>query len=208
MKTKINIILIAVLLLTACNQKKEAKPINSNAKPVNTETKDTLKTSEIAKSNNASFNKIMDAIKLKKTPLVDSTNFDNFNKTAFFNKQEVNSLKLEKIYPEFYKQGYNYKATASYKIQQSQDFHTVVLTTYKGDQEMESTLIIYNLNGELIDFKIISYDEIAEGISRITSKIENNTLTITSVIWLDEKQENIEIFTININGKIKPILDN
>ena len=70
---------------------------------------------------------------------------------------------------------------------------------------MESTLINYSLNGELIDYKTISYDEIAEGWSRTESKIEKDKLTITDILWVDEKQEEITYFKIASNGKITPI---
>lgn len=158
------------------------------------------------KVRNSSFDKIINAIELKKTPLIDSTNFDNFNKTNFFNKLEVNSLQLEKIYPNFYSEGHNYKTTSSYKIELSEKFHAIVLTTYKGGHEMESALMNYDLGGALIDFKIISYDEIAEGWSQIVSKIEKNKLTITNILWVEEKQEEIEIYEINAAGKIKPAI--
>lgn len=206
-----NIIAVLILLLLSCSGKKEKKPMLTNTKVNNEQIVDSAKIdlSEVdspEKVRNSSFDKIINAIELKKTPLIDSTNFDNFNKTNFFNKLEISILKIERIYPQFYKEGHNYKTTSSYKIEFSEKFHSIVLTTFKGDHEMESALINYDLDGKLIDFKVISYDEIAEGWSQIVSKIEKNKLTITNILWLDEKQEEIEIFEINAAGKIKPAI--
>jgi len=153
---------------------------------------------------NVGFNDIINEIQFKTQPIVDSTNFDNTNVVKHFNLISVNNLQLVKIYPHFYSENYNYKASSSYRIDLSNNFHTVVLNIHKGENEMESVLINYKLNGELIDYKVISYDEIAEGWSRIESNIEDNRITIKNILWIDEKQETIEIFNINENGNIIP----
>lgn len=203
-----NIVAVLVLLLLSCSGKKEKKPMLTNSKVNNEQIVDSPKIdlSEVdspEKIENSSFDKIINTIELKKTPLIDSTNFDNFNKISFFNKLEISILQIEKIYPQFYKKGHNYKTTSSYKIELSEKFHAIVLTTFKGDHEVESALINYDLDGKLIDFKIISYDEIAEGAFSIISKIERSKLTISNITWYDEKQEETEIFEIDAGGEIK-----
>lgn len=198
MKYRSIVFSLLILLLLSCSEKKEKKPI------VNTLKNNKEQIIDLSKKNEDSiFHKIIHKIKIKTIPLIDSTNFDNFKKKNFYNKQEVSILQLEKIYPEFYNEGYYYKTTSSYRIELSNDFYSIILTSFKGDQEIESALVNYDLKGKIIDYKIISYDEIAEGVSRIESKVEKNKLTIKNVLWMDEKQETTEIFEIDVMGKIK-----
>ncbi|MDH7447579.1 hypothetical protein [Aquimarina sp. 2201CG14-23] len=154
---------------------------------------------------NSSFQGIINTIKTKSIPLVDTTNFDDFIEEEDYKKVDEKGLKLEEIYPNFYKEDHNYRAIASYRLAFSQKFHTVVITVLKGDHEMESVLVNYNMNGDIIDSKVIAYDEIAEGQSRIESKIEQGKLTINNILWIDEKQETTEAFKIDEKGKIKPV---
>ncbi|WP_435314094.1 SH3 domain-containing protein [Cellulophaga fucicola] len=153
----------------------------------------------------SNFKTIASLIKTRTLPTLDTTNFDNFSQDNFYNKEAIAVLQLQKIFPNYFKEGYNNKSIASYRLEFSKNFYSLVIITYKGDHEMESTLINYSLNGELIDYKTISYDEIAEGWSRTESKIEKDKLTITDILWVDEKQEEITYFKIASNGKITPI---
>ena len=67
---------------------------------------------------------------------------------------------------------------------------------------MESILVNYDLQGQLIDSIVISYDEIAESWSRIESKVELNKVTITKTLWIEEQQEEIKVWRIIGDGKI------
>ena len=86
---------------------------------------------------------------------------------------------------------------------------------------METLLINYRLDGSLIDYKVVSYDEIAEGWSKIESLIEANLLTITRTTWYDVKVEETKMqpnvpnqehstdgFTIMSESEISDKLDN
>jgi len=157
---------------------------------------------------NSSFQSLISTIKTKSVPLVDNTNFDDFIEKEDYKKVDEKGLKLEEIYPDFYKEGYNYRAIASYRVEISKAFHSVVVTILKGDHEMESVLINYDLDGNITDSEVISYDEIAEGQSRIESKIEDNKLIVNNILWVDKKQETTEVFEILDNGKIKLITTN
>jgi len=172
----------------------------------------------------SSFNKIINEIKTKTIPLIDSTNFNNLKSTDFYNAKQLKALQVKRIYPKidnkikfestnkdgkppytYYMTKEDFKVAASYKIKFSKDFHSIVLTVLKGDHEMESVLINYDLNGGIIDFKIISYDEIAEGAVNKYSKIENNIITIIDEVYFDEKQVDTTKFHINRNGEINQI---
>lgn len=63
-------------------------------------------------------------------------------------------------------------------MKRTEIFHTVVITIKKGDNEMESRLINYDLDGNIIDSKVMAYDEIAEGMSMTNSKIERGKITV------------------------------
>lgn len=67
---------------------------------------------------------------------------------------------------------------------------------------MESILINYGLNGKIIDSKVVSYDEIAEGQSQINSKIKKDMLTVDTIFWGNEKQITTTTFKILDSGRI------
>ncbi|WP_299312664.1 hypothetical protein [uncultured Aquimarina sp.] len=169
-----------------------------------------IKEDEVFKNQfqDSNFNYVIDKFKTRSLPLIENTNFDSFIEEEDYKKVNEKALKLEEIYPNFNKEGYNYRTIASYRIQMSKTFHSIVVTILKGDHEMESVLINYNLVGGIIDSKVISYDEIAEGQSRIESKIKGNKLTVNNILWIDEKQEKREVFELKDDGKIKPVIVN
>ncbi|WP_025663139.1 PA3715 family protein [Aquimarina megaterium] len=196
-----NLYILVLLVLTSCSEKAKGKEeIVVKEQDAVAESIDPAK--EI---DTISFNKIISEIKTKSTPLIDATNFDSFIDEDDYKKVDVKALKLEKIYPNFNKEGHHYRAINCYRIELSKAFYSVVVTILKGDHEMESVLINYDSNGDLIDSKVISYDEIAEGQSRIESKIEENKLTVNNILWIDEKKVETASFQIKANGKIEPI---
>lgn len=152
---------------------------------------------------NTPFLELFKKFKKKALPLIDSTNFDNFHQKNFLTREDVNVLQLTIIYPNFFKVGYEFRASPSYKITFSKAYYTLIFIFLKGDHEMESVLVNYDLNGKLIDFKVIAYDEIAEGWSRIESKIEKYKLTITNIFWAEEKEVTTTVFVVDTFGKIR-----
>lgn len=193
-------ILILLTLISCAPSTKEKEEIVAKAQDAVEFVGDSSK-----KKDDISFIKIVNDIKIKSTPLIDSTNFDMFIDEDDYKKVDVQVLNLEKIYPNFNKEGYNYRAIASYRVEISEEFHSIVVTILKGEHEMESILINYDFEGNIMDSKVISYDEIAEGQSRIESKIEENKLTINSIQWIDEKKVETTSFQIKANGKIELI---
>ena len=157
------------------------------------------------KQNTDRFNQIISTINTKSIPLNDATNFDSFIDEDDYKDVDVKTLKLVNLYPNFYAEGYNYRAISWYKIEFSEDFYSVVVTIRKGDNEMESTLINYDLKGNIIDSLVIAYDEIAEGFMRTESKIEAHRLTVNNIQWIEEKKVETTVFKIEANGKIKQL---
>ncbi|WP_103070127.1 PA3715 family protein [Aquimarina sediminis] len=197
-----NLYILILLILVSCSQKAKQK------EEVVVKEQDAVAESiNVAKEvDTVSFREVISKIETKSIPRIDATNFDSFIEEEDYRKVDVKALKLEKIYPNFNKEGYKYRAIYCYTIELSKAFYSVVVTTLKGDHEMESVLINYDLQGSIIDSKVIAYDEIAEGQSRIESKIEENKLTINNILWIDEKKVETTSFQIMANGKIKPVL--
>lgn len=202
---------VILFALLSCSQKAKQKA------PLEAQLADTLETNKatavklldsVEKTpqkhvpNLNDFNAEINAMLTKTLPLTDATNFDSFIDPDDYNLVNIDALQLMELYPNYYKEGYNYKAIASYKIALSKTFHTTVITLRKGDNEMESVLITYNLDGTIIDSKVIAYDEIAEGQSRIESQLEGNTITTNHIFWADDKQITTKVYTINTRGEI------
>ena len=204
----IYIILLAILF--SCNEKPKDKnkaletekeaAIESAVHTIETTAKDTIE--NITENNTIAFKEIIDRLAFKKLPVIDTTNFDNFNEEKFLNQEEAKALSLEEIYPDFYKEGYNYRATPSYKIDFSKDFHSIVIVVFKGDNEMESILINYTTTGSIINHKVVSYDEIAEGWSKIVSRIGDRIITTNHIFYGEEAQVNQIEHIIYPDGKI------
>ena len=207
MNKLIYITTFALALISCHSNKKQDTSVNSPlADSVAIEKKDSATNNNIRTVEHSSFDELINAMITKTVPLIDTTNFDTFiEERKIYNKGEILILQLEKIYPNYYKEGYNYRATPNYKMELSKKFHSVVVAIYKGDHEMESILINYDLKGNIIDSKVISYDEIAEGWSRIHSKIKHNSIIIIDEFYGEPKQIDTTKFHINENGEINQI---
>lgn len=178
--------------------------INHNAyQDPNQETKfSNLDASFSAQFENPDFVAEINTTQTKGLPLIDDTNFDSFIDEDDVNDVDVKLLKLEEVYPDFYKEGHNYKAIGSYRIALSEYFYSVVVTLKKGDHEMETTLINYDLGGNIIDYQMVAYDEIAESMFRTQSKINKSKLIVDQVAWHQEPQIERFIYNITDEGKI------
>ncbi len=148
------------------------------------------------------FKDVINTLKERKLPVVDTTNFDDFIDVADFKSIDSHALKIETIYPDFYQEKSKYKAVSSYKVTLSQNFYTVVVTYKLGEYEMESTLINYDLKGNVIDYQRIVYDEIAEGLTQIKSRISERAITSHHTSWDLVKKIEVQEFVINFDGTI------
>lgn len=144
---------------------------------------------------------------LKKLPLSESTSFDSFIEVDDIKNINPEVFSLPLVYKNWYEKENNFKAISGYRVNFSKDFHSAILTVKKGDHEMETTLINYNLEGKIIDFKLIAYDEIAEGISQKTATLEKNFVTIIDKTDLEETVIQISKFHINASGEFNIVKD-
>lgn len=193
-----SILIIVCFTVLSCKKSVNKNPTASDVfANKNSKTEGTL--IDTTSLNKTAFTAIIKKIPQKKTPIADSTSFDDTHVTKFLNNQEVNLLQLTKIYPNFHKEGSNYKASPSYKINTHNDIITIGIAIHKGENELESMLINYNLDGKYIDHLLIAYDDIVEGYIRTTSKIEDNIVFKTNKAYFKDEGEEEEVWFFNIN---------
>jgi len=196
------IYIVILILFMSCVKKKEQKKVT----PVKVQ--DTVELIEVKKSvpitvDTNTFLEEINKTKARELPIFEKTNFDSFIEPEDYKDVNIKAFKLLELYPNFYKDTHGFRAIAAYRISISENFYSVVVTIQKGDNEMESRLINYDLDGNIIDSKVVAYDEIAEGMSMIHSKIEQDIITIDNILWIDEKEVQTELFKIKISGKIE-----
>lgn len=150
------------------------------------------------------FEAILSSLKTKTLPVIETTNFDDFIEAEDFKNLDYKALSLEKIYPHFNEKGYNFRAISAYKLDISDQFYTLVVTIKKGNHEMESHLINYDFNESIINHQVVSYDEVAEGLSAIHSKITKNSITRNHYFYEEEEFEQ-DHFQLLEDGKIEGI---
>ena len=199
MKNKISILFILLIFgFSACDSKVETK-------------KETTKNEELAealvtKINSPNkFDELWRSLPLKRTPLTETTNFDNIKEVKEFNAEEIKLFQLSEIYPDFEKEGYNHKFLPAYKLELSDDFLTIILNVFKGDHELETVLLNYTLKDKLVAHKVLAFDGIAEGSSRKHSKTEHSIITIFDEFYENHKQVDTTKFHINRHGEINQI---
>ncbi|GAA3520019.1 hypothetical protein GCM10022393_37820 [Aquimarina addita] len=154
---------------------------------------------------NDSSNDIWSSFSFMKMPVADSTNFDNIKKTGALNANDIKKLQLATIYPELGKEGSVFVFIPGYQLIISDTFKTFVVYAYRGDHELESTLITYDSKNKLIDAKVIAYDEIAEGWFRKKSIIKKRLITTIDSFYGDVKKIDTTLYHINELGEINEV---
>ena len=139
---------------------------------------------------------------LKKLPIVEKTSFDSFIEAEDFKNISSEAFGIPIIYKNWNSKEFNFRVISGYRIELSKDFYTAVLTVKIGDHEMETKLVNYDLNGNIIDYKLIAYDEIADGFFKTESEIAKDKITIKNIEWTDEGHESTDVFKVNLDGKI------
>ncbi len=204
MKNTLVFILI-IGIICSCSKPKK-KEIKKGEKIINSEIQ---VHKEIKKQENFSdfkINKIINGIELRNLPVLDTTNFDNtIHLKKFYSKKEIEILKVNEIYSEINNSKYQYKISPSYRLKLSKTYHTIVLIVFKGEHELESVLINYDLKGNIIGHRLISYDEIAEGMFQINAVIKENRIVLNEIMWTDKKSIIKKEFIITETGRIKSV---
>ena len=182
---------LALAGLLSC--KKEAAMENSP-------NEDTVLTKTFSENKplNPDFKTILEKFPLKLTPVVDSTNFDNENLLKPLTEADLKELKLDKVFTD----GSNFKINSRYEL--SPEFKTISVSFNKGEMEISTELLNFNLQGELIDHMEVAYDEIAESAFRKSSQITKDKIVLTDENYLEDPAK-IQKFTYKIlpSGKIQ-----
>lgn len=117
-------------------------------------------------------------LKLKSVPLADSASFDNYTNKGDYEEINTEALKLAKVYKNWEELKSNYRAIDAYRLKLSKDFYTVVITALQSDEDIESRLINYDIEGNVIASEMVTYDSKTEDWMRTKSTIETDRITI------------------------------
>lgn len=196
---KIVVITLCILSLLSCKQKSSNPHLSPRIDEV--ASSDTI-LEVLPEKKQPNINEIINRFDKKTLPIQDHTTYDSVTEDHFLTDGEIVLMSLDKVYPTYLKEGYNYRMKPGYRIHMSDDFHTLVFTVFSGENELESSLVNYTLDWNLIDQIVVAYDEIAEGWSQKKSTIQKASVTVTNILWLEEKQETITKYKIMPSGKI------
>ncbi|MEZ4838005.1 hypothetical protein [Flavobacterium sp.] len=200
MKNKCLIIItLSIVLFYACHSKVEKNEHN--------ETQISTIDSEGKVNAHFTFLDIWKKLPLKQLPLDETTNFDNVANDRFLTEEEKVVLKLDKIFTDYSQYKDAYSIRSAYKLEFSKRFYSIVINAFKGEHELEIILINYNDSEDIIDYKVIAYDEIAESISQKTATIEKNFVTIIDKTDLEETVIEISKFHVNASGEFNIVKD-
>lgn len=145
---------------------------------------------------------------LKKTPLIDTTNFDNLSKKNLLTQNEISKLQLKKIYPNIKKEGSSYSFIPGYSLKTNNNFKTIIIHVFKGEDKLETILTTYQLDNKLINYKLISYDEMEESWARVSSTIRNNCITTINPLYTELPVIDTILHHINRLGYINKVNTN
>lgn len=124
---------------------------------------------------------LLATVPFKRVPVIDSTNFDNFNGKDPLSKKLVSRLTLKILdenAPDFY---------ARYRISFTTAVDLMAVTAVT-ENEMKTFLIAYSKEDyQLIDRVIIAYDEIAESALSSVGKVTKNEITVTNYNYMGEE---------------------
>ena len=192
---KVKFVLFSFLFLLANCNKKENLTLGKTTK-VDTFVKDNTIKNDQAHINVKPQEKFFENLETKNFPLIDSTNFDNFNYENELSQYLVKKLDLRKLNQnaeKFY---------VNYKVDLSNNFNSIVVTT-KSEMEMKTFLVNLN-NNKIIDFIEISYDEIAESALISIGKISKQNITVEHYNYMSESPEKTtNIYKISKLGRFE-----
>ena len=103
MKNKILIpFLISCYVFIACNSKTKNENVDS-------ETEELTENSSGKVDSPYKLNEIWQSLPLKQLPFIDATSFENRKVNNEFNPQQLKSLQIDAIYPNFYEDNSHFK---------------------------------------------------------------------------------------------------
>jgi hypothetical protein len=139
---------------------------------------------------------------VKDLPFTDSTGFDKPEGTLELTAEEAIKLKLASTIGDKDIQ-YIKKFNTHYRINFSDNFYSLVFCYQYSENEYFSVLVNYAKNFELIAFKEITYDEVAEGLLRNTAVLSEGKIKLIKTQYTEENPVTImEEYLVGSDGKI------
>jgi hypothetical protein len=145
---------------------------------------------------------LLSKFQLLELPHTDSTGYDKHENVVELSDEEAIKLKLASTIGTKDIQ-YIKKFNAHYRINFSDDFYSLVFCYQYSENEYFSVLVNYAKNFELIDFKEITYDEVAEGLLRNTAVLSEGKIKLINTQFSEEGPVTIfEEYIVGNDGQI------
>lgn len=139
---------------------------------------------------------LLATVPFKKVPVIDSTNFDNFNGKDLLSEKLVSKLNLKSLDPNVNHFHARYRIAFTTAVD-------LMAVTASAENEMKTFLISYSKEDyQLIDHVMIAYDEIAESAFSSTGKVSKNEIVVTNYNYMgDEPVIETQKYRIEHSGK-------
>ncbi len=173
MKFTGTLVLVLGFIAFSYNQQSSAKALEAAVDQVG----ETVRDNEESGAILIAFQAKIAGMQERELPIIETTNFDSFADEDNLKSIDERALKIETLYPDLYEKEAGYRAMASYKVAISPNFHSVVVTYKLGEYKMETNLINYDADGNILDYELIAFDEIAGDRVRIRSRLSDNAIT-------------------------------
>lgn len=198
MKDLFTLYLITAFLFLACGGKTEKKTLE-----IESITEDLGKDSINTKPSErppTTESDLLVTLPIRHFPIIDSTNFENFEKTGIPDKGYLKRINFNTEHIETK----NFRL--NYKIPFSENFTSVVVTYQSGDHELFTYLITVNKENKVIDRLEVAYDETAESAFMKTSTIEKDKIVLTKINWMSEEPiYETQTYIWQADGKFKMV---
>jgi hypothetical protein len=139
---------------------------------------------------------LLATVPFKKVPVIDSTNFDNFNGKEPLSEKLVSQLDLKSLDPHVKHFHARYRIAFTTAVD-------LMAVTVPAENEMKTFLISYSKEDyHLIDQVMIAYDEIAESAFSSVGKVTKNEIIVTNYNYMgDEPVIETQKYLIEHSGK-------
>ena len=197
--------LLIIALLISCSQK---QPQQGAIEIVEEETEvvipaDVAEAAVKTIDQDQDFHEVIKNLQMRTLPWIEHSNFDQFIDEADVKGINHQALKMTEVYPDFEPEGSRYEAMTSYRLDLSSNFFTVIVVYKLENYEMLSTLINYDMEGNVIDHVLVAYDEISTGMTQSASRISEDKITYHDIYWTEKKEIRQTDYKINYDGKIE-----
>lgn len=177
-KIVLTLVLMTTLILQACNRS----------------TNEEQTAADIAKEKEYQF---LEAYPIKEVSYTDSTDI-SFNSKKELSSKERDLLKIEKITKDKLT-----RCIVNYRLNLSDNYKTVVYCVFPSENEIKSVLVNYDKDYNIIDHRVVAYDEVAEGLLNTYSIIQKSSIeTVEQRFGEESNAIDMKTFELTSEGKI------